>query len=42
VPNRSDRTKFTLMVQLQDYATLIDPEDASDDWARARRSVASA
>lgn len=27
VPNQSDRTKFTLMVQVQDLATMINPRD---------------
>lgn len=29
VPNRSWRTKFTLMIQMQDLATMIDPDDGS-------------
>jgi hypothetical protein len=32
VPNRSDRTKFTLMVQLQDFATMINPQDEQSHY----------
>jgi hypothetical protein len=42
VPNRSDRTKFTLLVQVQDYAAVIDPDDETDDLARLNRSTAQA
>ena len=29
VPNRSDRTKFTLMVQIQDYNSVLHPNDSA-------------
>ncbi len=37
VPNRSRRTKFTLMVQVQDYAAVIDPDNETDDLALFER-----
>lgn len=33
VPNRSPHTKFTLMIQVQDLAEVIDPDDARDELA---------
>jgi ectoine hydroxylase-related dioxygenase (phytanoyl-CoA dioxygenase family) len=33
VQNRSNRTKFTLMVQVQDYAAVIDPDNDQDEYA---------
>lgn len=41
VPNRSDRTKFTLMVQVQDYAAVIDPDNAQDEYADFTRFAAA-
>ena len=49
VPNRSERTKFTLMVQVQDLASVSDPKDVEDPLtaytaifeARARAREAS-
>jgi len=32
VPNQSERTKFTLMVQLQDFATMISPQDEKSPY----------
>jgi ectoine hydroxylase-related dioxygenase (phytanoyl-CoA dioxygenase family) len=40
VPNRSQRTKFTLMVQVQDYATVIDPDNDGDALADFHRITA--
>jgi ectoine hydroxylase-related dioxygenase (phytanoyl-CoA dioxygenase family) len=40
VQNRSARTKFTLMVQIQDYTTLIDPDDDAGEFARLKRFAA--
>jgi hypothetical protein len=37
VPNISDRTKFTLMVQVQDYASVFDPNDSQDEFAAFER-----
>jgi ectoine hydroxylase-related dioxygenase (phytanoyl-CoA dioxygenase family) len=42
VPNRSDRTKFTLLVQVQDIAAVIDPDDPMDDLANLNRLTAPA
>ncbi len=42
VPNRSDRTKFTLMVQVQDYAAVIDPEDRGEFATMTRYAAAQA
>jgi ectoine hydroxylase-related dioxygenase (phytanoyl-CoA dioxygenase family) len=33
VPNRSDRTKFTLMIQIQDYLSVLHPDDKSTQFA---------
>jgi hypothetical protein len=33
VPNRSDRVKFTLMIQVQDLASMSDPDDDKDPLA---------
>jgi ectoine hydroxylase-related dioxygenase (phytanoyl-CoA dioxygenase family) len=41
VQNRSSRTKFTLMVQVQDYASVIDPDDAEDQYADFARFAAA-
>ena len=42
VPNRSNLTKFTLMIQVQDFTTVVDPDDPSDKLAKAYRTVAAA
>jgi ectoine hydroxylase-related dioxygenase (phytanoyl-CoA dioxygenase family) len=41
VLNRSDRTKFTLMVQVQDYAAVIDPDNDRDEYADLTRFAAA-
>jgi len=41
VPNRSARTKFTLLVQVQDLAAVASPEDPADPF-RSFREVAAA
>lgn len=49
VANRSNRVKFTLLMQIQDLATMADPEDEDDDLAvfaridnvRARARIAN-
>jgi len=33
VPNRSSRTKFTLMIQIQDYLSVLHPEDKGTQLA---------
>ncbi len=33
VPNRAERVKFTLMIQVQDYATMVHPNDKRDKFA---------
>ncbi|MEK6217211.1 MAG: phytanoyl-CoA dioxygenase family protein [Boseongicola sp.] len=42
VPNRSHLTKFTLMVQVQDYASVIDPDDRSDKLAAMSKALIAA
>jgi hypothetical protein len=37
VPNRAERVKFTLMIQVQDYATMVHPNDEHDTFASFER-----
>lgn len=42
VLNRSDRTKFTLMLQVQDFASVIDPDDPRAKLAEYATALAQA
>jgi hypothetical protein len=41
VPNRSQRTKFTLMMQVQDLASMIHPDDARNRYTTFTKIAAS-
>ncbi len=42
VCNASDRMKYVLLVQIQDLATVFDPDDASDEVGRGFRAITQA
>ena len=33
IPNRSNRMKYILLIQIQDHSAMVDPDDADDDMA---------